>query len=311
MTKTIPVLGLTVVIAVAVSVAWWLNSPSRFPMPKDVRPPTLRAVRALPPAKPSIPSLTKGKAIPVPGFESLSDCYSLCLSPDLKQIYFGRSLGAETGVDLYVASRDDVDLPFGPPRLIQSTVSPETDAYPAITPDGLELYFIRSDADPMIWVARRADVTSEFGAPEKWSICKTNAETSRVGTPQVLSADLVLFSRVDESKGVREIWSCQRVNGAQFAEPVLYTRPAGNPTIFFNPDGQRAYYGTSDTGFFLMWRPNLGESLGEPEPLLRTDATGPIDGTVWVAPQEDALFYCSAGPGQGFGTARKFWVIGF
>jgi WD40 repeat protein len=311
MTKTIPVLGISILVAAAVSMAWWWNTPARFPIPKDMRPPTAQAVRALPPATPSISSLPIGRAIPIPGFEKLTDCYSLCLSPDLKQIYFGRSVEPKTGMDLYVASRESVEEPFGTPVVIESTVSPETDAYPAISPDGLELYFVRSDANPMIWVTRRTDPAAAFGKPEKWTICQEGDTTSRVGTPQVISADRVIFSRINPERGTREVWGCQRTSGTQFSNPELYSAPAGNPTVFFNPDGQRAYYGGVKEGFFLLWRPNLTAPLSAPDKLLNGEATGPIDGTIWVAPQEDALFYCSPGPGQSPGSGRKFWVIGF
>jgi hypothetical protein len=239
----------------------------------------------------------------------MANCYSLCLSPDLKQIYFGWSSDTKKDVDLYMATRDSVDSPFGEPVLIESTVSPETDGYPAISPDGLELFFLRSDVKPMIWVTRRPDQASPFGPPEKWSVCEVGDSTSRIGTPQVLSADQVLFSRLDSEKGKREIWCCRRISGTQFSDPELFANPRGNPTAFFNVDGLRAYYGAE--GLMMMWRSNIGAPFSDPDRLVEGAATGPFDGTFWVAPQEDVLFYCSPGPGMPLGSGRKFWVIGF
>lgn len=310
MNKPVPILGLALLIAAAVSTAWWWNSPARFPVPTDLRPATAETMWPLPPESPSMPSIQRRVATLVPGLDSQENCFSLCLSPDLKQIVFGKVV-ENTGVDLFMATRNDVAEPFQDVQRIESTVGPETEAYPAMSPDGLELYFIRSDGNPMIWVARRAAPDAAFGPPEEWSICKVDEQASRVGTPQAVSAIEILFSRVDTVKNTRSIWSCTRQSGNSFSAPKVYATPDGSPTAFFNPEGQRAYYCTVEDGLYFMWRESLTAPFGPPTQLLPGTATGPVDGTIWVAPKEDALFYCSPGPGQKPGMTRKLWMIGY
>ena len=75
----------------------------------------------------------------------------------------------------------------------------------------------------------------------------------------------------------------------------------------------RAYYGTTK-GVFYAERGNTSEPFGEPVSLLHASVTGPIDGPLWVAPQEDVIFYCSTGPGQSpklgdRNKGRKLWMI--
>ena len=259
-------------------------------------------------SEPGVLSFPKGKAVPVPGFEDQTDCFSVCLTPDLKQIVIGK-ITPGSAVDLYLCTRAQTTEPFGRPKLIESTLGPETEAYPSISPDGLELYFIRSDVNPMIWVTRRSDLSADFGPAEKWSICQADEQSSRLGTPQVISKDQVLFSRI--SMDTRSIWSSVRRLEDRFSLPELYATPPGNPTVFFSPSGFHAYFGGIDNGLFLLTRPNPTATLGELKQLLDGAATGPIDGTIWISPQEDLAFYCSPGPGEKPGSGHRLWMIAF
>jgi hypothetical protein len=82
---------------------------------------------------------------------------------------------------------------------------------------------------------------------------------------------------------------------------------------FVSPNGLRAYYGW-ENGFFVAARPNLSGNFGDPAKLLEVKDTGLFDGPVWVAPQEDVVFYCSPGPGKKPAqrdSDRKLWMIRF
>ena len=77
--------------------------------------------------------------------------------------------------------------------------------------------------------------------------------------------------------------------------------------------GLRAYYG-SEEGVFFAARASTSEPFGEEVLLLDASLTGPIDGPIWVAPQEDVVFYCSGGPAKSpkpgdKDKARKLWMI--
>jgi hypothetical protein len=45
----------------------------------------------------------------------------------------------------------------------------------------------------------------------------------------------------------------------------------------------------------------LSEVAAKPVRILDPATVGPIDGPIWVAPQEDMVFHCSPGPGKKFG----------
>ena len=77
----------------------------------------------------------RNRNVPLPGFEGLENAYSPCLSADLKTIVFGHLTDGKTWFDLYIATRDKVEEPFGPPRLLLGCQSDELDAYPALSPN--------------------------------------------------------------------------------------------------------------------------------------------------------------------------------
>jgi len=291
-------------------VAWWWNRPERFPEPLGVSSGSVQAIRAPAPAEPSIPDLPPEIAIRVPGFESAENCFSPTLSSDLKQIVFAMPGSAATGFDLHLAVRDGVAEPFGTPKRLMSTVSPALEAYPALSPNGLKLLFVRADAQTEIWYTERRELQTDFADVEPWTVSRVGDETSVLGTPQFITDRLAVFSRID-SAGVRTLWGAQQAADGTFTEPFLYAAPEGNPTVFFNPDGTRCYFGGTEGQFFFIWRRHLKGKFSPQETLLPPEFTGPFDGTLWVSPQEDVVVYCSSGPGQPIGSARQLWMIGF
>lgn len=311
MTKSVSLLGLAIVIASATSMAWWWNSPVRFPPPKAIGPIGPRPLRALPPAVPSIPSLTRNRPVPIPGLEKQSKCFTLSLTQDLKQIVFGMDSDSSTGIDLYIAVRDNPTEPFRAPKRIDAVAGPGMEAFPTLSPDGLDLLFVRTERAPSIWVARRETDSSPFATPELWWYSDADGKRGAVGGPQFQSPDQVLFSRSITGRGSERLWSCSRTVGDQFSYPALYAGPEAESFVFVNSDGLRAYIVREQTGIFLTSRPNLKARFFPPDRILATSLTGPVEGNIWVAPQEDVVFYTSPGPGKKIGADRKLWMIGF
>ena len=88
-------------------------------------------------------------------------------------IVFAGMGNPRTGYDLYLAKRGKVSEPFGKPEVVKACVSPETDAYPTMTADGLELFFVRSDANPQLYYSTRETTSADFGDPVHWSVPAT------------------------------------------------------------------------------------------------------------------------------------------
>jgi WD40-like Beta Propeller Repeat len=79
-----------------------------------------------------------GSGTPVPGQFGATPSGYPALSGDRLSIYFERGMPLE----VYVATRPDVDSPFGVPQTIPAIEDPIVDDQdPSITADGLELYF--------------------------------------------------------------------------------------------------------------------------------------------------------------------------
>jgi hypothetical protein len=327
-----PRIGLRVGIAVAIVLVvatiagyeFWSHRRSRvFPesalnRPRPADRQTIDAIRAPRPKVPSVPGLEEGKPTPIPGLEAVDPGFSPCLTADLKTIVYAAMPNLATGYDLYMATRDDVSKPFGTPRLIKSCRSRETDAYPSLSSDGLELFFERSDSRPRFYRAAREGTSSEFGPPVLWAMRDYDPDKKqRIGQGQLLDRTHFRFCFVDLTANTRKTMVAERSNPkAPFGEP----RPSAMfsnawPPWFVAVGGLRAYFATSE-GLFLAARQDPNQSFGEGLRILEASVSGAFDGPVWVAPQEDVVFYVSSGPGKEPGPGpgdkgRKLWMMRF
>lgn len=312
---------IAVLLAIVAYETWWRRTPRRFPtsavkvaQPGD--PEWLASVLAPRPTTPSVPDLDPRVPKPVPGLETIDPGYSPWLTPDLKTIVYAAMPDFKTLYDLYIAQREDVSRPFGPPRLIASCRSRLTEAYPTTSPDGLELIFIRGDRDPQFFHARRATASGEFGEPVRWEPSGLGLAKPRYLRAQFVDNLRLTFNTVDLADDGRAVFMVERKDPAGSFQPARKV-PMANPwpLYFFCAGGRRAFCHSED-GLFLSVQDSKSGSFGDPVRLVDTAVTGPIDGPIWVAPNEDAIFYCSPGPGKkpalGPGDkGRKLWMIRF
>lgn len=126
-------------------------------VPSEDAPPAMG--RCDPTAKFSAP-------VAVPGLATASFAEGVSrFSPDELTVYLGG--GPRAPSDLYVAQRNSLAEAFMAPALITSQMSSAHDASPAVSPDGLVLWFEsnRSNAKNHVYTATRASILSEFGTP--------------------------------------------------------------------------------------------------------------------------------------------------
>ena len=299
--RLLGVCGLAILIATVWAGRSWLRH-----KPKSV----LETIRAPRPAAPSVPGLAQKTPQLVPGLEATEPVWSPCLTPDLRTIVFSAMGNPGTGYDLYIAERKDVSEPFGPPRMIKSCTSPETDAYPALSPDGLELYFIRSDSHPQFFHCDRKTADGDFREAVPWVVPGIATAKLKVERLQFADALHLMFCVVDASANKCKYFLFERKVGKgpfdSFQE-IQFPMPYP-PYLFLAESGVRAYF-SADEGLYVFARRSRKDFFIKASLLLDTATMGPIEGPLWVAPQEDVFFYISAGVGEKCGSARHLWMI--
>lgn len=264
----------------------------------------------------SVPGLQEGKAMPIPGLESADPAYSPCLTADLRTIVFAAMRDRVTDYDLYVSTRGDASKPFAPPQIIRSCQSREFEAFPALSPDGLELIFVRGFNEPRFCHSRRASVADDFGAPVVWPVKDHGVAKPYLHRPQFIDPLHLTFCVVNLADDSRTIFTVQRRDAEGVFGPLETVRMAeARPPYFFSENGLRAYCHSPD-GVFVCLRRAKRDPYGSPIRILDPARTGIMDGPFWITPKEDAIFYVSTGPGKkpDLGPedkGRKLWMIRF
>ncbi|MGO8753242.1 MAG: hypothetical protein ACLQNE_45475 [Thermoguttaceae bacterium] len=238
--------------------------------------------------------------------------YCPALTADLRTIVFGAGGSPAAGCDLYVAERGGASEAFGTPALIDIFPSNGTEAFPTITPDGLELLFARSDAKGAWGYSRRDPASHNFGDPSPLpfpAIPGLDAGKARMERAQFLDPLHLVFLAVNTATGSRQLLAAGRANRAdRFSTVRAYRLSNPWPAYYVAPSGLRAYYG-EPRGLFVCARRSVNEPFGEGSLLLSAQVTGAIEGPIWVAPKEDVMFYCSPGPGREPGAGRMLWMV--
>jgi len=314
---TIAAVGL--VILLVAGYLRWTGGRTKFPPPqlgsvRVVSETALAALHAERPKEPSIPNLPEGKVQLVPGLERFTTAFSPTLTADLKTIVFAAMRHPGTGYDLYIATRGDVSQPFDTPSMISSCMSPETDAYPTISPDGLELFFVRSDANPQFFFARRESISSEFGSPVQWPVPPVSGVDNskrRTERPQFVDSLHLSFCAVNLAANSRAYYVVGRSDREKtFDSPQVLPFSNAFNVFYLTEDRQHAFFGDAE-GLSLAIRPKQAQKFTDGALLVLASESGPIDGPVWIAPNQDVAFCCSPGIGKELGTGRRLWMIRF
>jgi hypothetical protein len=210
--------------------------------------------------------------------------------------------------DLYITQRDSVDKPFGPPAMIISCshkVFYET--FPTISPDGLELLFLRFEPQPRLYYAKRDSTKAEFGDAIPWAITDALPEGRYPGGPQFVDQQNVQFvtrgATADQNRAI--LLTSRGAPGNSFGEPSVFMNLKGPNPYYLSADRLRAYYGVPSGLYFAALKPEA-DTFENPSKIVDV----PIEGPVWLSPKEDILFYCSPGRGKPVSESnRKLWML--
>ncbi|MGO8752628.1 MAG: DUF4339 domain-containing protein [Thermoguttaceae bacterium] len=307
------VAGAIAFVAVAEFGGWWYVSRPRGIKPRIIRPPRREgtAVERVFPG-PHPPSLLPGLSLRapqlVPGLEDIEPAFTPTLTADMRTVVFSAKCDPGNDYDLFEATREDVSRPFGRPRLIEWCASPAMDAWPSLASDGLELVFLRKTNPPALWRATRQTRRDPFDAPQAVILPQAEIASRELGPAQWLDSLHFL---------VRTTYASWNLS-LRIAERTRADGPFGSlrrirfynplPIYFLSADRLRAYAG-GPNGIFLTARASEDAEFDEGTIIASDSLTGPIDDQIWVSPQEDLIVYCSPGPGNKPGSARKLWII--
>jgi serine/threonine protein kinase len=308
-----------VALAVVVVLAVWSGRRERFPKPQQPKANQVSRdafERARPrSATPSVPGLEQQVPRPVPGLENVEPIYAPFLTPDMLTIVYTAMPAPARTYDLYIADRDNVSEPFHAPKRIEATVTPATESYPTLSPDGLDLVFVRAVDHPQVFRmfhCTRATRSSEFGTPAPYSILGLDAGTQSVERPQFLDPRRLAYCIEDFQPRGRDVFMTQRAGAKQsFGSPrKVSLRNRAPPYFYFMENDLRTYFSV-DEGLFVRIRQNKTGMEGQDILIVGAKESGPFEGSLWVAPQEDVVFYVSAGRGEKVGSRRRLWMMRF
>jgi Tol biopolymer transport system component len=126
-------------------------------------------------------------------------------------VFFGSDRATPGSEDIFTAVREGTDMPFGEPTLVEELNSDDYDSSPAITPDGLTLYFTSTreavDVTTDIFVATRASRGDPFGEP---AVVEELNSLDSDEDPRLAPSRLEIFFASNRDTGEFQIWHAQR-----------------------------------------------------------------------------------------------------
>jgi hypothetical protein len=253
------------------------------------------------PATPSIPGHSVGRPRTIPGLEEFEG-YAPTLDAGLTQIVFAVASGAEShgDFDLYLATRKNPSDSFQRPRRLDECSSSDRETDPTLSPDGLELIFVRAETSGGATLMRsmRSSLSESFSEPETLSIPNLPSGPGvEYDSPQLLHDGGDLIVRVTERRSgdanptyfMAPRYSLEEPFGNAAPLPVFVEKERH----FLTGDGLRAFVARRYT-IQLCCRPTLDAPFSAPGRIgaLEATFTGMAEGPIWVSPAEDFLFYC-------------------
>lgn len=226
------------------------------------------------------------------------------LTGDLCEIYFtSRRDGGQGSTDIWFARRANATDPFDPPEPVEELNTEEFESSPAVSQDGLTLWFGSaregSLGDVDIWVSTRPDRDSPWSEPQHVEgLSSTEADIPR---PLGQNGTVMPLGSRRNEEGLYWTYLARRSgDGDAFEEPVLIEELASTEFIFIDAflsdDGLTLWFNRApldgNADLFRAQRPSLDAPFGEPQPLedLNTDAD---ERDPWLSPDGTQLYFTS------------------
>lgn len=207
--------------------------------------------------------------VQVPELSSPVDDSAVSLSADQLYVMLERQFAGN--LELFQASRPSIDSPFSTPIRVPELDTPDHESNPSLSPDGLTVYFARSqNLDPgfgvgQIYVATRSDRTSPFSIPVPVSINVT--DMNDVCAPEISDdGQELIFNRyasvIQNSNLMRAVWNPQSAQFEAAPSQGLVELSFGTPTS----DHLEAWASLSAGGRTILYAVAQCASGGNPCP---------------------------------------------
>lgn len=225
------------------------------------------------------------------------------LTGDLLEIHFMSERGA--GQDIWISRRADLDSPWETPtvELAEKLNSADNDDTPAVSNDGLRMWFFRNSAQQTgIWMSERASRSDPWGDPSYVEALNpgheggTQAMNAHVDLPELR---VVVGLNGPETQGWDlAIASRERPEDAWGAfAPLDELNDEGEQLApFLFDDGRQLLFRSGDDLFWAR-RQSTDEPFGEPEPLDELNDPAARENDPYLSPDGSTLFFSSARSG--------------
>lgn len=214
-----------------------------------------------------------------------SDSYPR-LTPDELTIVFASDRAGSLGLDLYGATRPTRQSPFNSPATLGASVNTKfAESEPALSPDGLTLYFASARGlAPQwdIWASSRATAQDVFGAPINLAALNTPATD---WSPYFTSAGSVLLFASTRNSSTSLLYASSFVDGGYGAPATLSgMTDAGvghnDRDGALSKDGLVLYFASDRAGgqggmdIWLATRADKNSPFGAPKPVTELNTPG-------------------------------------
>lgn len=229
---------------------------------------------------------------PVVELSSSADDDDPCLSRDQLEVFFDSN---RTGNDELWTSRRAATTALWPaPVPLVGINSPGAEEHPALTADGLTLYFTSDrSGNPDLWFSTRTDRSSPFGPPASVPVVNT-PNSERMGSLDALDQSLFLSSTRNTAND--QLFEARRSTATQpWSTPVLVAEvatPAGDPSVHIDDRGLAMYLVQSSGNQDLYWttRTMPGSPWAATVPVAELN-TGAAESDPWLSPDLRVIYF--------------------
>jgi len=231
------------------------------------------------------------------------------LTGDLLEIYFtSRREGGEGSTDIWFARRRDPADPFDPPEPVTELNTSEFESSPAVSHDGLTLWFGSERdgglGDVDIWVSTRPDRDSTWSEPEH--VESLSSPAADIPRPLGQHGTVMPLGSRRNDEGLYWTYLARRNHAdGTFEEPRLIEELATDDSIFIDAflseDGLTLWFNRApldgNADLYRAQRPSVDAPFDAAVPLeeLNTDAD---ERDPWLSPDGKQLYFTSDRDGK-------------